>query len=88
MASDTNIYRLEEILTEMTDLLDEAEEIVSETADYIIDGRARNHWLKIIRENLQSDDKINMMPRIETTTMKDTISDIWNNYYEYTEEDE
>jgi len=86
-APDINIYRLEDILAEMKELLDESEEIVNGMDDFSIGERAKYHWLKTMRENLESDNQINTIsnPR---TTMRNTIDELWNDYYAYVEEDE
>lgn len=87
MAPDTNIYRLEDILIEIKDLLDESREIVEEVDDFTIGERAKYHWLKIISENLESNNQINTISNPKTT-MRNTIDELWNNYYEYIEENE
>lgn len=86
MAPDTNIYRLEDILIEMKDLLDEAREIAEGVDDFTIGERAKYHWLKTIRENLESNNQINTISNPKTT-MRNTIDEMWNDYYEYIEED-
>ena len=78
---DTQIYRLEEIRDEISDLIDEASAIVKSTDDYIIDGNA-SVWIDNIKENIRSD--------TNAITMSITIDDLWNDYhtYVYTGEDE
>lgn len=87
MAPDTNIYRLEDILIEMKELLDESREIIEEVDDFTIGERAKYHWLKTISENLERNNQINTISNPKTT-MRNTIDEIWNDYYEYIEEDE
>ena len=78
---DIQIYRLEEIRDEISNLIDEASAIVKSTDDYIIDGNA-SVWIDNIKENIRSD--------TNAITMSITIDDLWNDYhtYVYTGEDE
>lgn len=72
--SDLEIYRLEEIRDEITDLMDEAKAIVAGSDDYLIDERANLTWIKNIRELLSSKSNI--------ITMSTTINELWEDWYE------
>ena len=71
---DTQIYRLEEIRDEISDLIDEASTIVKSTDDYIIDGSA-SVWIDNIKENIQSE--------TNAVTISTTITELWADYHNY-----
>ena len=71
----------------MKELLDESEEIIEGMDDFAIGERAKYHWLKTIRENLERNNQIDTTSNPKTT-MHNTIDEMWNDYYEYMEEDE
>lgn len=74
MITDIEIYRLETIHGEISDLIDEADAIVAGCDDHVVAERAEE-WVKNIRENVQSEtDKV---------TIATTIDDLWNDFYEY-----
>lgn len=79
MTTDREIYRMEEIIIELTDLLDEANAIVSGSDDYMIDARAKSHWLRNMMENLRCD--------TNKITMQVTIAELWSDYHARPNED-
>lgn len=79
MIEDKEIYEFEEIIDAMNELIDNAENIVNDSDDYIIIGNSRA-WIEAIKKNIRN--------KTHDPSAQATLDELWEDYHEYGDMDD